>query len=140
MLLARKLRLAVVERLGNIDDLTIYPKIPDSANVPCAWIAPDKSKNYAEYQVRFQGGLTQYNFVVEIITNRQDIESAQDILDDYLSDDGPFITRLQALDVGDSLSELIGNNIEVLTASRYGSYKVGGTVYLGFQLAFQLFA
>lgn len=140
MLLARKLRLALVERLGNIDDLTIYPKIPDSANVPCAWIAPDKAKNYAEYQVAFQGGLTQYNFVVEIITNRQDIESAQDILDDYLSDDGPFITRLQATDVGDSLSDLIGNNIEVLTASRYGNYKVGGTVYLGFQLAFQLFA
>lgn len=140
MLLARRLRLALVERLGNIDDLTIYPKIPDSANVPCAWIAPDKSKNYAEYQQVFQGGLTQYNFVVEIITNRQDIESAQDILDDYLSDDGPFITRLQATDVGDSLSDLIGNNIEVLTASRYGNYKIGGTVYLGFQLAFQLFA
>jgi len=136
----RAIRQALADRLGNIDDLTIYPKIPDSANVPCAWIAPDKGKNYADYQQSFQPGFTQYNFLVEIITNRQDIESAQDILDDYVSPDGPFFQRLQAMDVGDALSDLIGNNIEVLTASRYGNYKVGGTVYLGFQLAIQLFA
>ncbi len=134
----RQIRQALVDRLGNIDDLTIYPRIPDSANVPCAWIAPDKGRPLADYQQIYGGGQVQYNFLIEIVTNRQDIESAQDILDDYASEDGPFLQRLHAYEAGDALSDLIGNNIEVLTASRYGSYKVGGTVYLGFQLAIQL--
>lgn len=136
----RAIRQAVVDRLGNIDDLTAYPKIPDSANVPCYWVAPDKTKNYADYQQSFAPGFTQYNFVLEIVTNRQDIESAQDILDDYVSADGPFFERLSTPDVGDALSDLVGNNIEVMTSSRLGNYKIGGAVYLGFQMPFTLFA
>lgn len=135
---AALLRAAMVSRLGNINDLTGYPKIPDSANVPCYWIAPDKP--FVDYQQYFRNGLAQWNFLVEIITNRQDIESAQDILDEYVDPDGPFVTRLQAQYMGDDLAELTNDTVEVLTASRYGSYKIGNTAYLGVQLFVQLFA
>lgn len=134
----RLIKQALIERLGNIDDLTLYSRIPDSANVPCAWVAPHKSKAQADYQQIYGGGQVQYNFMIEVVTNRQDIETAQDLLDDYSSEDGPFLQRLHAYQSGDSLSDLIGENIEVFTASRYGSYKIGGAVYLGFQLEIQL--
>jgi hypothetical protein len=134
----RQIKAALIDRLGNIDDLTMYSRIPDSANVPCAWVSAHKSKPQADYQQIYQGGQVQYNFMIEVVTNRQDIETAQDFLDDYASEDGPFLQRLHAFEAGDALHDLIGNNIEVFTASRYGSYKIGGAVYLGFQLEIQL--
>lgn len=132
------LRAAIVERLGNIDDFTIYPRITDSANVPCAWVVPDKP--LVDYQQVFRGAVGQWNFLIEIITNRIDIESAQDFLDEYIDPDGPFVTRLQDDTVQDALSELTSNSVQVLAASRYGSYRVGGTTYLGIQLSLQLWA
>lgn len=132
------LRAAIVERLGNIDDFTIYPRITDAANVPCAWVVPDKP--LVDYQQVFRGAIGQWNFLIEIITNRIDIESAQDFLDEYIDPDGPFVTRLQDDTVQDALSELTSNSVQVLAASRYGSYRVGGTTYLGIQLSLQLWA
>lgn len=132
------LRAAIVERLGNIDDFTIYPRITDQANVPCAWVVPDRP--LVDYQQVFRGAVGQWNFLIEIITNRIDIESAQDFLDEYIDPDGPFVTRLQDDTVQDALTELTSNSVQVLAASRYGSYRVGGTTYLGIQLSLQLWA
>jgi len=126
------LRFALAERIGTVADMTVYPLIPDSPNVPCAWIEPGRP--FVDYQDVFRGRSGLWHFDVTIITNRIDVESAQEALDEYLDPDGPFVAGLQADDITDALSALTNNYVQVLTASRYGSYRVGGTNYLGVQI------
>jgi hypothetical protein len=125
-------RHALVERLGTLPDFTGYHFVPDAVNVPCAFVEPDRP--FVDYQQAFQGAGTQWRFVITILVNRMDEEAAQYELDGYLDPDGDFVAVLQELGIDDSLSQ-VANFVEVLSASRYGGYKVGGTDYLGAQLS-----
>lgn len=132
------IREALAARLDPIVDFTVYPLIPDSANVPCAWVEPDRP--FVDYQDVFRGNTGTWRFRITIVTNRIDMESAQTALDEYLDPDGPFVAGLQADDIDDDLAKLTNNNVTVRSSSTYGNHEIGGTTYLGVQLFISLWA
>lgn len=125
------IRHALVERIGTLPDFTGYPFIPDSINAPAGFVEPDRP--FVDYQQTFQSGQIQWKFLLTVMVNRLDEPSAQDELDDYLDPMGPFVTTLQSMDYEDTLSELV-SYVNVMAATRYGAYTIGGTTYLGAQL------
>jgi len=129
------IRRGLAERIAGLPDFEGYPFMPDAINVPCAWVEPDSP--FVNYQVVFAGGATEWRFLITILSNRQDEESGQEILDEYLSPDGLIVGALQARGVGDLLDET-AQYVNVISASRYGSYKVGGTHYFGVQLSVEV--
>ena len=93
----------------------------------------EPARPFVDYQQAFGGAGTEWKFIVTILVNRVDEESAQDAIDEYLDPDGQFVEVLQARGLGDSLSE-IAQYVEVMSATRYGAYRVGGVMYFGAQL------
>lgn len=129
-------RRALKERLDQIvDDQTmVYAFVPDGPSVPCVWIEPDRSN--AEFQIQFSGGGTKFRLLLTILVNRRDEESAQDALDAFIDEDGPFVAGLQ-----ESCAEYqsVGiSYVDALTAASYGTYKVGDTYYFGVQIAIRV--
>lgn len=125
------IRRALMDRIGPIPDTTLYAFIPDAVNVPCLFIEPDRP--FMDYQIVMQyGGRANLKFVITFITNRIDEESAQAQVDDFLDPEGQVVANLQDR-VDDALNDLVAS-VEVDYATRYGSYKVGGTNYFGVQL------
>lgn len=122
------IRRALMDRLGQIPEVTTYRFVPDAINAPAMWVQP--AQPFVDYQQAFQGIGTEWRFLVTILVNRLDEESAQDELDGYLDPDGVLVETLQRRDTGDSLAGLV-DYVEVLSAQRYGAYRVGGTTYLG---------
>lgn len=127
----RALRAALLERVGQLPDLTTYPFVPDGVNAPAVWVEPNRP--FVDYQQVFAGGVTEWQFVLTIVVNRIDEESAQDELDDYLDPFGPFVELLQDRSIRDALYDG-AHYVEVMSATRYGTYQIGGTAYLGAQI------
>lgn len=125
------IRKALMARLGTIPDVTPYYFIPDAINAPAMFLEPDKP--FADYQKAFQQGQIEWRYLLTILVNRLDEESAQLALDGYLDPSGPVISTLLAPNVGDTLSSISGY-VDVLGGERYGAFQVGATTYLGAQL------
>jgi len=124
---------ARIETSMNDPQLTVTALIPDSANVPCAWIEP--ARPVIDYQQAFRSGLAEWHFVIKILTNRVDIEAAQVALDEYIEPDGPLVSGLQDDSIQDAFAELTNRSVVVTEASRYGLHPVGGTQYFGVELS-----
>ena len=71
---------------------------------------------------------------VTLVVNRQDIETAQEEIDDHIGPNGPIVAALQDVTIDDTLGHLT-RNVTVNSAMRYGAYKIGGTDYFGVQLS-----
>lgn len=129
-------RRALAERIGQVaDDFTVYAFIPDAVIAPCLYIDPDRP--FLDYQQAFRSGQAYWRFAITILVNRIDDESAQNALDDLVDPFGVIVSRLQADDIDDSMAE-IACYAEVLSATRYGSYRVGGTTYFGTQIMIEV--
>lgn len=125
------IRRALIDRLGQIPDVTPYRFVPDAINAPAVWVQP--AQPFVDYQKAFQGIGTEWQFLITVLVNRLDEESAQDELDGYLDPDGVLVETLQRRDSDDSLANLV-DYVEVISAQRYGAYRVGGTTYLGAEI------
>lgn len=125
------IRRALLTRVGTIQDVTTYPFVPDSINAPAMFVQPGQP--FVDYQKAFRGGGTEWKFFITILVNRIDEESAQDDLDDYLDPDGVLVDILQSRDVDDALFQLV-DYVEVMSAQRYGAYRIGNTTYLGAEM------
>lgn len=129
-------RRAIKERLDSIvpDDLLVCAFVPDGITPPYVWIEPDRTN--AEFQIQFQGGGTKLKLLITILTNRMDEESAQDYLDDFIDEDGPFVDGLQQS--GPDYESAGISYVDALVAGSYGTYKVGDTYYFGVQIAIRV--
>lgn len=129
-------RRALATRIGVVaKDFHVYPFVPDAVIVPCLYIDPDRP--FIDYQQAFRDGQACWKFALTILVNRIDDESAQEALDDLVDPFGPIVTRLQDANVEDDLSE-VAAYVEVLTGTRYGSYRVGATSYFGTQIMIEV--
>lgn len=125
------IRRAMVARLGTIQDVTAYHFVPDAINAPAMFVQPGQP--FVDYQKVFNGLGTEWKLFITILVNRIDEESAQGDLDRYLDPDGVLVDILQRRDIDDDLAELI-DYVEVLSAQRYGAYRIGNTTYLGAEM------
>lgn len=132
-----EIREALVARLGVIPDFDARPYIPDSINVPGCFVEPDRP--FVDYAIVFQTGQLKWNFQLTVLASRLDEPSAQNALDDLMHPFGPLVGALQSMEIEDDLSELI-SYVNVLQATRYGAYEIGGTTYLGAQLSIEVCA
>lgn len=117
--------------MGTIQDVTTYAFVPDAIIAPAMFVQP--AQPFVDYQKSFRGLGTEWKFFITILVNRIDEESAQDDLDNYLSPDGVLVDILQRTDIDDDLAELI-DYVEVMSAQRYGAYRIGNTTYLGAEM------
>jgi hypothetical protein len=124
-----QIRRAVMDRLGQIPDVTPYAFVPDAVETPAVFIEPAAS--FVDYTQGY--GRPNWKFVITVLVNRIDEDTAQDALDDYIDPDGPIVAILARTDIDDSLNAVA--SIEPLSAGRYGSYRVGNTTYLGAQIS-----
>jgi hypothetical protein len=132
------IRRALKDRIGTLPDTTGYAFIPDAFNPPLFFVSPDRP--FIDYQQVFgRGGAglnrSEMRFIINYATNRIDEESAQNQIDEFLDPAGQVVSNLLDTQVQDSLSELISYiELNTVTATRYGSQRVGGTSYFGVQL------
>lgn len=129
------IRRACVDRIGPLEDITGYPFIKDSANVPCYMIRVDP--DWAKFQTMRAGviGISELPMSITFYTNRMDEESAQDAIDDFFDPYGPMFTNLLTVNtptgpIDDDLSRLV-SYIEFIRGDQYGMHAIGGTQYWG---------
>jgi len=135
------LRWGIADRIRGYADIQVYAFIPDAMSVPCVFIEPGRP--FLDYQAAFNGAGARWRFLVTVLTNRMDEESAQEALDFYLDPEGPIVAALHRDDPGPphlDVLDRIAQVVQVVSASRYGSYKVGGTHYYGVQITVEVLA
>lgn len=128
------IRAAVRTALEGIEGMTVYEWMPDSVNIPCAFIQPGSP--LVNYRTRFGSGKAEWTFFLTVLVSRTQEEAAQFELDQYLSPDGPIVTALHG---GGSLGGVV-DYATVVRADRYGSFRVGDTNYFGVQLMVEVTA
>jgi len=133
-----QVRRAVAERLDNIPGYQGYAFTPDSVSAPALWVNADRpvinyvNNNRSGYDPT--GFYSEFRLLVTLVVNRQDIETAQEEIDDHIGPNGPIVAALQDVTIDDTLGHLT-RNVTVNSAMRYGAYKIGGTDYFGVQLS-----
>ena len=127
----------LVARLSRIPDVEAYPFVPDAINAPCVIVRPNR--RFADYQV-VMGGNTKatWRFLLLILVNRIDEESAQEELDHYIDPDGPVVAAIHA-ELDDALDDLTDFSL-VVSGEGYGDVRVGGTDYFGAELSIEVMA
>lgn len=139
----QEIRAALADRVSTLldEDWTVYPIVPDAINAPALYIDPDRP--FIDYQQAFRSGQACWKFALTPLVNRLDDESAQGDLGKLLDPFGPLITGLQdSVDaagepITDALTELAAY-VEVLTATRYGAYRIGHVSYYGVQILIEV--
>lgn len=139
----QEIRKALADRIETLLDKewTVYPIVPDAINAPALYIDPDRP--FIDYQQAFRSGQACWKFALTPLVNRIDDESAQGDLGLLLDPFGPLITGLQdgvdaeGLPLNDVLTELVAY-VEVLTATRYGAYRIGHASYYGVQILIEV--
>lgn len=109
-----------------VPESVTYARTPDAVVIPAVMVIP--ASPFADYQ-RAMGDMTTalLRFDIVFLAGRVEEQSAQALLDTWASPDGPIVPALFAADLDDA---------EVLTVvgQQYGTFRFGGTEYLGFSL------
>jgi hypothetical protein len=79
-----ELRTEIAQNLATITGLRTSEFIPDNPNPPIAVVQFDR----AQYHLDMGNGMTEYNFVIQLIVGRADERTAQRNLDSYCSSTG----------------------------------------------------
>lgn len=122
-------------------DWTVYSFVPDAINAPAVYIDPDRP--FIDYQQAFREGQACWRFCLTPLVNRIDDESAQSALGLVMDPQGPLVQGLQGYDVDggelepDALTE-IAAYVEVISATRYGAYRIGRSSYYGLQIMIEV--
>lgn len=83
------IRTAVVDTLSQIDGLAVHPQVQEQINPPAALITPAD----AEFDKAFGRGEDEWHFDIVVVVSRQELLSAQDLLDQYVNGFGPKSIR-----------------------------------------------
>lgn len=111
-----------------IPDSVPYATVPDSVITPAVVVSTGSP--FAPSYSRRMGGLivALYRFELTVLTGRIEIQSAQELLDELASGDGPL---LPALFDSDAIEDA---TVVDVTGQSYGAVRVGNTDYAGFSL------
>lgn len=101
-----------------------YAKTPSAVQVPAVVVIPGTP--FAQYWTG-NGRSTVYQLRVVFLLAQVAEEAAQEVLDDWASDDGPIISALSNADFEDA-------EVLSVTGSEYGRVVVGSAQYVGFSL------
>ncbi len=118
------IRSAMATNLSSIPGLRVASEIPDQINPPVAVIA----LNNIDYDGAFQGGLTTFNFTIQLVVTRMAERRAQERLDLYSEPSGEQSVK-SAIESDRTLG---GNASDVRVESRptVGSLQVNDQDYL----------
>lgn len=119
-----EIRAGIATNLATISGLRTTETIPDNPQPPVAIIAPSA----IEYDLSFQRGFDQYNFVVTLIVGRASERQAQRTLDLYCAGTGSSSVKT-AIESNRTLSGLI-QDLRVTAMRNYGSTIIGENTYL----------
>lgn len=120
-----ELRTALATNLGTISGLRTSTFIPDQPNPPIAIVQLDR----VQYHMDFRNGMSEYNFVIQLIVGRADERTAQRTLDGYCNSTGASSVQLAV----ESDRTLGGKAFDCIVTemSSYGPVLVNDTTYLG---------
>ena len=120
-----ELRTALATNLGTISGLRTSTFSPDQPNPPIAIVQLDR----VQYHMDFRNGMSEYNFVIQLIVGRADERTAQRNLDSYCNSTGASSVQLAV----ESDRTLGGKAFDcvVTEMSSYGPVLVNDTTYLG---------
>lgn len=127
------IRSGLATNLATISGLRTSIDIPDNPNPPIAVIGI----NNVRYDQAYQGGLTEYNFVVTAIASRASDRWAQRRLDDYTSTGANSIK--EAIESDRTLGGA-AYDVRVTEMSNVGAVSLGETSYLAADFAVTVYA
>lgn len=119
-----EIRAGIATNLATISGLRTTETIPDNPQPPVAIITPSA----IEYDLSFQRGFDQYNFLVTLIVGRASERQAQRTLDLYCAGTGSSSVKT-AIESNRTLSGLI-QDLRVTAMRNYGSTVIGENTYL----------
>jgi hypothetical protein len=118
------LRAGLATALGTISGLRTTTETPDTISPPIAIV----NVANVSYDLAFQRGLDEYNFVITVIVGRVGERSAQRLLDSYVSTTGASSVKLAI-----ELDKTLGGKCDTLRVTdmrNYGSLVIGEITYL----------
>lgn len=121
----QELRTALATNIGSISGLRTSAFIPDQPNPPVAIVQLDR----VQYHMDFRNGMSEYNFVIQLIVGRVDERTAQRTLDSYCNSTGASSVQL-AIESDRTLNGKAFDCV-VTEMSSYGPVLVNDTTYLG---------
>ncbi len=123
-----KLREAIIVRLApTFPELTFYSFEPVDLQSPAVFVIPDQP--FVDFQQAYRSGLAEWRFVLTLLVDRIDDEYSQTLLDDFVDPNGRVVARVRE-QVGDELSKLTNDFVDVTTGTNYGEYVRGRSKYL----------
>ncbi len=130
----RLLRAGIAANLkNNIPGLRVSDSIPDQFNPPNAIV----SLNSVNYDQTFQRGMSEYNFVISVITGRVAERRAQETLDTYIS---PGTATIKAAVESDKTLGGAAFDVRVSEMTNIGAVSLGEVIYLGADFNVQVYA
>jgi hypothetical protein len=126
-------RAGIAANIATIPGLRTSLDIPEQINPPIAVIGLES----ADYDGAFQGGLTEYTFLVTVIASRASGRAAQNKLDAFVSTGASSIKK--AIESDKSLG---GNafDVRVTRMSNIGTVSLGEVSYLAADFTVTVFA
>jgi hypothetical protein len=128
------LRAGLATALGTISGLRTTTETPDTISPPIAIV----NVANVSYDLAFQRGLDEYNFVITVIVGRVGERSAQRLLDSYVSPVAPSSVKLAI-----ELDRTLGGKCDTLRVTdmrNYGSLVIGEITYLAAEFNVVVFA
>jgi hypothetical protein len=129
-----QLRTEIAQNLATITGLRTSEFIPDNPNPPIAVVQFDR----AQYHMDMGNGMTEYNFVIQLIVGRADERTAQRNLDSYCSSTGDSSVLL-AVESNRTLDGYAYDCV-VTEMSSYGPVLINDTTYLGAEFQVRVLA
>jgi hypothetical protein len=118
------IRDGIATNLSTITGLRTTETVPDNPQPPVAIIQPSS----IDFDLAFQRGLDQYNFVVTVIVGRASERQAQRLLDLYCAGTGSSSVKL-AIESNRTLAGVI-QDLRVIAMRNYGTISIGEQNYL----------
>jgi hypothetical protein len=129
-----ELRIEIAKNLGAIPGLRVSDFIPDNPTPPIAIVQFDR----AQYHLDMANGLSEYNFVIQLVVGRVDERTAQRNLDSYCASTGTSSVLLSV----ESDRSLNGKAYDCIVTemSSYGPVLINDTTYLGAEFQVRVLA
>jgi hypothetical protein len=127
------IRAGLAANIGKIPGLRTSVDIPDNPNPPIAVIAIES----VDYDGAFAGGLTEYNFIITVLSSRASERFAQQRLDSYTSTGATSIKK--AIESDKSLNGK-AFDVRVTRMSNIGTVSLGEVSYLAADFAVTVYA
>jgi len=124
------IRDAIKTSLATITGLTALDNAPDTVPaLPCAWIAPEMSGRFCEYNVTGSASVLRMSFVVTLLLTKAGVAPAsQEALDAYIvpTGDSSIKAKVEAATLSTHASYAL-----VSEAYEYGGLEYNGNLYIG---------